>query len=210
MFDDISAVQRRMYEYLLDCQLRERSTPTIRDIGAALGMASTAHVVYHLRALEDKGYLTRSPGRSRSIHLLRLPEHGVPIVGTIAAGKPIALFLEPEPSRLHLDFRESHMASDLYALRVKGDSMVDDMIADGDLVIIHSTQEAYNGAIVVATHLNGDGEAGEATLKRFYHEGGRIRLQPANANYAPIYIDAAEWKREWAVQGTVRAIIRSW
>jgi repressor LexA len=88
--------------------------------------------------------------------------------------------------------------------------MVDDMIADGDLVIIDSTQkDPYDGAIVVATDLHGDGEAGAATLKRFYREGGRIRLQPANANYTPIYIDAAVWKRGWEVQGTVRAIIRS-
>lgn len=210
MFDDVSAVQRRMYEYILECQLRDSSTPTIREIGSAFGMKSTSTVDHHLKALEEREYLTRSHSRSRSIRLLRLPERGVPILGTIAAGTSISLFLEPEPSHLSLDFLGSHMASDLYALRVKGDSMVDDMIADGDLVIIDSTQDPYDGAIVAATDLNGDGEAGAATLKRFYHEGGRIRLQPANANYAPIYIDAAVWKREWTVQGTVRAIIRSW
>jgi repressor LexA len=210
MFDDISAVQRRMYEYIMDCQLQGSSTPTIRDIGAALGMTSTANVEHHLKALEEKGYLTRSPGLSRSIRLLRLPDRGVPILGTIAAGMPISLFLESEPSHLCLDFSEGHTASGLYALRVKGDSMVDDMIADGDLVIIDSTQKDPNdGAIVVATNLQGDGEGGTATLKRFHHEGGRIRLQPANANYAPIYIDAAEWERNWTVQGTIRAIIRS-
>ena len=210
MFDDISAVQRRMYEYIMECQLHDSSTPTIRDIRAALGMASTSHVEYHLKALEEKGYLSRSPGLSRSIRLLRLPERGLPILGTIAAGTPISLFLEPEPSHLGLDFPESQLASGLYALRVKGDSMVDDLIADGDLVVIDSTQGPYDGAIVVATNRNGDGEAGSATLKRFYREGRRIRLQPANANYAPIYIDAAVWKRGWTVQGTVRAIIRSW
>ncbi len=210
MLDDVSAVQRRMYEYILDCQQRYCSTPSIRDIGAALGMPSTSNVDYHLRALEEKGYLIRAHGRSRSIRLLRLPERGVPVLGTIAAGTPISLFHEPEPFHLILDLPESHMASGLYALRVKGDSMVDDMIADGDLVIIDSTQkDPCNGAIVVATDLNGDGEVGAATLKRFYNEGGRIRLQPANANYAPRYIDAAVWDREWEVQGTVRAIIRS-
>ena len=209
MFDDVSAIQRRMYEYILECQLSDSSTPTIRDIGAALGMVSTSNVDYHLKALEENGYLSRSPGRSRSIRLLRLPERGLPILGTIAAGIPISLFLEPGPSHLSLDFPESHNASGLYALRVKGDSMVDDRIADGDLVVIDSTQDPYDGAIVVATDLNGDGEAGAATLKRYFHEGRRIRLQPANANYAPIYVDAAVWKRGWTVQGTVRAIIRS-
>ncbi|MGO8950354.1 MAG: transcriptional repressor LexA [Ktedonobacterales bacterium] len=211
MFDDVSPVQRRMYEYILECQLRDSLTPTMREIGASLGKASTSNVDYHLNALEEKGYLTRAHGRSRSIRLLRLPERGLPILGTIAAGTPISLFLEPELAHLSLDFPDSHMASGLYALRVKGDSMVDDMIADGDLVVIDSAQkDPYDGAIVVATDLNGDGEAGAATLKRFYHEGRRIRLQPANANYAPIYIDAAEWKRGWTVQGTVRAVIRSW
>jgi repressor LexA len=104
------------------------------------------------------------------------------------------------------------MTAGLYALRVKGDSMVDDLIADGDLVIIDSAQDPYDGAIVVATHHNGDGEAGAATLKRFYNERKRkrIRLQPANANYEPIYIAAAVWKREWTVQGKVWAIIRPW
>jgi repressor LexA len=208
MFDDVSGVQRRMYEYILECQQRDSSTPTIRDIGAALGIASPSNVDYHLKALEERGYLSRSPGRSRSIRLLRRPERGVPIVGTIAAGTPISLFRETEPAHVSLDFLEGHMASDLYALRVKGDSMVDDLIADGDLVVIDTTQkDPYDGAIVVATDLNG--EAGEATLKRFYREDGRIRLQPANPKYAPIYVGAAEWDREWEIQGTVRAIIRS-
>jgi repressor LexA len=209
MFDNVSAIQRRMYEYILACQLSDKPTPSIRDIGGELGMASTSNVEYHLNALEEKGYLTRSRGRSRSIRLLRLPERGLPILGVIAAGKPITLFLEPEPSRLSLEFLGGHTASDLYGLRVKGDSMVDDLIADGDLVIIEPTPNPYDGAIVVATHLLGDGEAGAATLKRFYRDGRRIRLQPANASYAPMYIDATEWKREWIVQGTVRAIIRS-
>ena len=81
--------------------------------------------------------------------------------------------------------------------------MVDDLIADGDLVVINSEQEdPYDGAIVVATHLNGEGGPGEATLKRFYHESGEIRLQPANPKYEPIHIEAAEWKRrEWKRQG---------
>jgi repressor LexA len=210
MFDDVSDVQRRMYEYILECQQRDCSTPSIRDIGAALGMASTSNVDYHLNALEEKGYLERPRGRSRSIRLLRLPERGVPILGTIAAGMPISLFLEPEPSHLSLDSPANHRESGLYALRVQGDSMVDDLIADGDLVVIDSTQDPHDGAIVVATDLHGDGEAGAATLKRFYHEGQRIRLQPANADYEPKYIDAAEWKRDWTVQGTVRAIIRPW
>jgi repressor LexA len=199
-----------MYDYLVECQLRDRSTPTIREIGAALDLASTANVDYHLRALEQKGYLRRARGRSRSIRLLRLPERGVPILGTIAAGKPIALFLTPEPSHVSVEFLDRHAASNLYALRVKGDSMVDDLIADGDLVIINGTPDPYDGAIVVATHTNGDGEAGAATLKRFYRESGRIRLQPANASYEPIYIDAAEWDHGWVVQGTVRAVIRPW
>lgn len=210
MLDDVSAIQRRMYKHLLECHLGDRPAPTIRDIGAALGLTSTANVDYHLNVLEAKGYLTRSRGRSRSIRLLRLPERGVPILGTIAAGAPIALFLEPEPGRLSLDLPDRRMTSGLYALRVKGDSMVDDLIANGDLVIIDSAQDPYDGAIVVATHHNGDGEAGEATLKRFYDESKQIRLQPANANYAPIYIDAAVWNREWTVQGKVWAIIRPW
>ena len=171
MFEDVSAVERRMYEYIMDCQLRDSSTPSIRDMSAALDMASTSTVDYHLEALEESGYLTRSHGRSRSIRLLRMPERGVPIVGSIAAGMPLSLFLEPEPSHLSLDFPDGHMASDLYALRVKGDSMVDDLIADGDLVIIDGAQkDPHNGAIVVATDLHGDGEAGAATLKR---PGGR-------------------------------------
>ena len=146
MFDDVSDVQRRMYEYILDCQRRDSSTPSMREIGAELDMASTSNVDHHLKALEERGYLTRSRGRSRSIRLLRRPERGVPIVGTIAAGTPISLFLEPEPSHISLDFLEGHVASGLYALRVKGDSMVDDMIADGDLVIINSRRKTRTTA----------------------------------------------------------------
>jgi repressor LexA len=83
MFEDVSAVERRMYEYIMECQLCESATPTIRDIGVALDMASTSTVDYHLKALEEKGYLTRAHGHSRSIRLLRLPERGLPILCTI-------------------------------------------------------------------------------------------------------------------------------
>lgn len=195
--------QKRIYEFIREYMQREGRPPTNREIGQKVGIKSTGHVDHHLSALERKGMIIRFKGVSRGIRLIK---EGVPILGTIAAGQPLDFFLDPDPDTLDMGGRAS---SQSYMLRVKGDSMVDDHIADGDYVLIEPDADYHDGDIVVATHKVIEG-GGAATLKRIYREKGRIRLQPANAAHQPIYVEKAEWDDEWEVQGKVGALYRQW
>jgi repressor LexA len=209
--------------------------PTNREIGEAIGVRSTGHVDYHLRMLEQKGYLQRDPNTSRGLRpgprfteafeetpapthgraplplrdvaprLVPLPpQHNVvslPIVGTIAAGEPIEAVADPtETVQIGADLAQEGD----YVLRVKGSSMIEDHILDGDLVVVRPQSTARNGDVVVALLLSDNAPEGEATLKRFYHEGTRIRLQPANSDMDPIYVDP----RELVIQGRVITLVR--
>lgn len=185
---------------------RDGRSPTIREIGAAVHIASTSHVVYLLSGLEKLGYITREPG-ARGIRLVQAP--GIPILGRIAAGAPLDLFADGH--REQLDFNVHVRAADVegeYALLVRGNSMIEDHIFDGDYVLIRPAQEATNGAVVVALHGDATTDAGAATIKRFYRDQRhqRVRLQPANSALEDIVIPAAAWARDWRVQGIVTAI----
>ncbi len=182
--------------------------PSIRDIGAAVGISSTSVVDYNLRVLEREGHLRRTRDVSRGLELLsdvgparptRTVE--VPIVGRIAAGEPI------EAVEGHVEtipFATELASEGCYALQVKGKSMIEDLIDDGDLVIVRPQETAGNGDIVVALLLDTVAPEGVATLKRLYRERDRVRLQPANATMEPIYV-APEALR---VQGKVVAVVR--
>jgi repressor LexA len=183
--------QQQIWNFLVEYVDRHGYPPTVREIGERVGLASPSTVHAHLANLERAGLLRRDPTKPRALELLgreqRAPEPGeldvvrLPILGEIAAGGPLLAEQNIEeylamPSRAKGDF----------LLRVKGESMIEAGILDGDLVIVQRAQDARNGEIVVA--LAGEDESGdEATVKTFYREDGRIRLQPENAALEPIY-----------------------
>jgi repressor LexA len=187
---ELTGRQREIWSFLLDYVDRHGYPPTVREIGDAVGLASPSTVHAHLANLERAGLLRRDPTKPRALELVgrekksaeavaELPK--LPLLGQIAAGGPLLAEENVEdeiavPENLRGDF----------LLRVKGDSMIEAGILDGDLVIVQRAQDARNGEIVVA--LAGDDEsADEATVKTFYREKGRVRLQPENAALEPIY-----------------------
>ena len=182
--------------------------PSIRDIGSAVSISSTSVVDYNLRVLERDGYLRRDREVSRGIELRESSEkYGrsrivkVPLMGRIAAGEPIEA---AEGVQETMEFPAGMVSEDCYALQVKGKSMIEDLIDDGDVVVIRPQDTAENGEIVVALLLNQGPSSGAATLKRMYRERGQIRLQPANATMAPIYVRPEDLR----VQGKVVALFR--
>lgn len=203
-----SPKQERILEYIRDFVDRFGYPPTIRQIGAALGISSTSVVDYHLGVLERLGLIRRHPDTSRGLELTdeRLTRAkrllvSVPIMGRIAAGEPIEALPEVETINLTRDLVPEEGA---FALRVKGKSMIEDLIDDGDMVIVRPQEDAEDGDMVVALLLGGPTEAGEVTLKRFYREKDRIRLQPSNTAMAPIYVSPDQVR----IQGKVIAVIR--
>jgi repressor LexA len=204
MPEPLTEPQQNIYNFIRSYVKQEGRPPTNREIGQAVHIRSTGHVDHHLNALQAKGWIIRIPGKSRGIKLDEPVGLGLPIVGTIAAGVPLDYYRDTEQETLDLG---AHTTGRAYVLQVKGDSMVDDHIASGDYVLINPETYYHDGDIVVATHLVA-GEAGAATLKRYYVEKGRIRLQPANSEYNPIYITDDEWNNEWKIQGKVIAVYR--
>jgi repressor LexA len=203
--DQASDIQQRMYKFIVSYMKSEKMPPTNREIGHEMRIASTGHVDYHLSMLEKKGLISRQPKKSRGIKLMK-PVTGIPVMGSIAAGQPLEISSDPEQM---IDVGREMEHDNTYALIVKGRSMIEDHICDGDYVVIKPQTTCNNGDIVVATHLQ-QGMSGGATLKRFSQEKehDRIRLQPANSELDPILIPKSEWDQEWSVQGKVVAIFR--
>lgn len=204
--EQASEIQRRMYDFIVNYMKSEGMPPTNREIGHELQIASTGHVDYHLTMLEKKGLITRQPKKSRGIKLIKSPV-GIPVMGSIAAGEPLDIFSDAT-ERVDMG-RELADAENAYALIVRGRSMIEDHICDGDYVVIKPQSTCQNGDIVVAVHMQ-EGVSGSATLKRFFQEKDhdRVRLQPANSELEPILIPKSVWDREWQVQGKVVAIFR--
>jgi repressor LexA len=195
------------------CWREHGCPPTIREIGSAVGVASSGHVAYHVALLEREGLLRHEPGRSRG--LLPTRPMGPRVLGTIAAGDPLEQFDAGESESLQLDEFATAVTSaptspdqEIFALRVRGTSMIDDGILDGDYVLIAPGSTVANGAIGVAIDNTANGGRGAATLKRIYIRSDGVQLQPANADLSTRYIGAEEWDREWSVQGTVVAVYR--
>ena len=205
--DQPSEIQRRMYDFIVEYMRAEGMPPTNREIGKALQIASTGHVDYHLTMLEKKGLITRQSKKSRGIKLTKREQAGVPIMGAIAAGQPLDIFTDT--TQTLTVGREVVDRENTYALVVKGRSMIEDHICDGDYVVIKPQTTCQNGDIVVAVHTQ-EGPMGSATLKRFFQEKehDRVRLQPANSELEPILIPKNVWDREWRIQGKVIAIFR--
>lgn len=210
MSEQVSEMQRRMYDFIVQYIKKEGMPPTNREIGQAMKIASTGHVDYHLTLLEKKGWISRQGKKSRGIKLMK-PINGVTVTGTIAAGQPLDIFPDAEQTQLVDIGSQSVDAENAYALVVKGRSMIEDHICDGDYVVVKPQNTCQNGDIVVAVHLQ-EGVEGSATLKRFFQERDhdRVRLQPANSEMDPIFIPKSVWDREWQVQGKVVAIFRQY
>jgi len=181
--------QQEIWDFLVDYVDTHGYPPTVREIGEAVGLASPSTVHAHLANLERSGLLKRDPTKPRALELVgREPREApagsvdkLPLVGQIAAGGPL---LAEQNVEEHLAVPETLRGD--FLLRVKGDSMVNAGILDGDIVVVQRTQDARNGEIVVA--LAGDDEsADEATVKRFFRESGRVRLQPENDTLEPMY-----------------------
>jgi len=201
--------QKEVLDFLVSFLNKHGYSPSFEEIAKSLKLTSLATVHKHITTLERKGFIRRGYNQSRSIEVTQLPRPvreqvlqrqvvELPLAGRIAAGRPLEAVEERETISLG-DFARS---SNSFVLQVKGDSMMDDHILDGDYIVVEQSQVANNGEIVVA--LVGEGEA---TLKRFYREsGGRIRLQPANAQMEPIVLPAADVK----IQGRVIGVLRKY
>jgi repressor LexA len=197
--------QQEIWDFLVDYVDTHGYPPTVREIGEAVGLASPSTVHAHLANLERSGLLKRDPTKPRALELVgreprEVPAGSVdklPLVGQIAAGGPL---LAEQNVEDHLAVPETLRGD--FLLRVKGDSMMNAGILDGDIVVVQRTQDARNGEIVVA--LAGEDEtADEATVKRFFRESGRIRLQPENDSLEPLYPEHVQ------ILGRVTGVFRS-
>ena len=207
-------LRERILQAIEDYWQEHGRPPTIREICAQVHVESTSHVAYHVSILKRQGRVSHEPG-SRGLKPTR--PTGLPVLGTIAAGTPIDLFDGGDPETLSLSeiapairTVPTNAGQDIFALRVRGTSMIEDGILDGDYVVIARGQTALDGEIAVATHNTANGGRGEATLKRVYRSDGGVILQPANAELKPRFIPANEWQREWTVQGTLVAVYRQY
>ena len=211
---DLSERQGNILSFLEDFTHENEYPPTIREIGAAVGISSTSVVNYNLNVLEKKGYITRDKIVSRGLKLVDRPgaeatrvRHdiiSIPLLGRIAAGEPIPI---PDSDLPPFGYETIELTrgiigreENIYALQVRGNSMVDALIHDGDIVVMKHQEEATNGELV-AVWLK---DEKETTLKRFYLERGQVRLQPANPTMKPIFVHPANVE----IQGKVVLVIR--
>ena len=202
MAHTLAGLQGEIYKVILQYAREHGRPPTNREIGKAVNVESTGHIDYHLTVLEKKGYIVRERKKSRGIRLAE-DVRGLRIEGTIAAGAPLDIYPDSQQETLDLS---AHTRE--YVLQVRGQSMIEDHIADGDFVLVEKDAAINNGDIIVATHLTAGMDGGAATLKRFYKETDRVRLQPANSEMAPLYVSNDEWEHEWQIQGKVTAVYR--
>ena len=182
-WDRLTERQREVYEFIRDKMRNRGYGPTVREIGREFDISSPNGVMCHLKALERKGIIKREANMSRAIQLAAEPirRSGLPLAGRIAAG----VLHEAVEQNEEVDFGELFDSDNrnLMVLEVQGESMIEDQIADGDYVVVERRNTARKGQIVVALT-----EENEATLKRWYPEKGRVRLEPANRTMKPIYV----------------------
>ena len=191
----LSKMQQKIYEYIASCIREQGYPPSVREIGEAVGLKSPSTVHFHLKHLEEAGVIEKGAGKGRAITLTEtsVQEDRVPIVGNVAAGSPI---LAEECIEDYLTFDTGGRAGEYFALRVRGESMLNAGILPGDLVVVRRQQVASNGEIVVAMIDD------EATVKRFSRRNGHIWLLPENDAYSPIDGTYAQ------ILGKVAAVVR--
>ena len=193
--------QREILDYLNEFIQQHGYAPSLEEVGRKFNLSSLATVHKHLTNLQEKGFIRRSWNRSRSVELLPSRSGGraveLPLLGYVAAGMPIEAVATTEsiavPESLVTGKR------DTYVLRVRGDSMIDEQIRDGDWVVVEDRRSADNGEMVIAL-VGGQ----DATLKKFYKENGRVRLQPANPSMAPIFVEPDSVQIQGVVVGVMR------
>jgi repressor LexA len=217
--DGLSARQREILNYIEEFMRDTGYPPAIRQIQEKLDISSTSVVAYNLKALETKKLIRREGKVSRGISLPtgtaltpvnvnRISSGQVRVLGTITAGQPLP---NPEDTSssdaeiidIPVEVAPPEKLNDVYALRVRGNSMIDALIADGDIVLLRYQQTAENGQMV-AVRLEDDNAV---TLKRFYNEGSRVRLQPANVTMDPIFVDPTNVRVEGRVVGVLRSMM---
>lgn len=191
---ELSTMQKKIYEYIAACIKEQGYPPSVREIGEAVGLKSPSTVHFHLKHLEEAGYIEKGAGKGRAITLTApVEENKVPILGHVAAGSPI---LAQECIEDYLTFDTGGRSDEYFALRVRGESMLNAGILPGDLVVVRRQQTAHQGEIVVAMIED------EATVKRFWRERGQVWLLPENEAYSPIDGTYAQ------ILGKVAAVIR--
>jgi repressor LexA len=192
---ELSNMQKRIYEYIASCIQQQGYPPSVREIGEAVGLKSPSTVHFHLKHLEEAGMIEKGAGKGRAITLTApaVPEDKVPIVGNVAAGSPI---LAQECIEDYLTFDTGGRNGEFFALRVRGESMLNAGILPGDLVVVQQQNTARNGEIVVAMIED------EATVKTYSKQNGHVWLLPENDAYEPIDGTYAE------ILGRVAAVVR--
>ena len=199
--------QREIYDYVCQFVGERGYSPSLEEIGRAFGLSSVATVHKHVQHLVEKGYLRKAWNRSRSVEPVDAGPDGpreagaveLPLLGVVAAGAPIEAIEVDE--RIEVPREMVRRQGESFVLRVRGDSMIDEHIRDGDYVVVESRSEARNGETVVAL-VHGD----EATLKRFYRRGARVVLEPANQALRPIEVPASAVQ----IRGVVRGLLRTY
>jgi repressor LexA len=196
--------QRQILDFIKQFIQSNGSAPTLKQIAEAIDVSSLATVHEHLQALEEKGLIKRKHGKNRSMELTHAEDNLIsesfdaPILGFIAAGAPIEPYTDPNAS-MNIPAAFVSGKKRTYVLQVRGQSMIEDHINDGDFVVLEQTEYANDGDIIVALLDNG-----MATLKRFYKEATRIRLQPANSTMQPIFV------KNVRIQGRVVGLVRKY
>jgi repressor LexA len=192
--------QKEILDYIREFIEREGYSPSMEEIAGHFQFASLNAVFKHLEALQGRGYLHRDPNRARSIEVAGMSAPActnLPLLGLIAAGRPIEAVSAPETLGIPAEMLPAR--GNCFVLKVQGNSMIDEHIADGDYVIVEAREDARNGETVVALI---DGE--NVTLKKLYREGLQVRLQPANAELEPIVVDAERVRIQGVVTGVMR------
>jgi len=195
--------QRQIFDYLSRYVDAHGVPPTMAEIGQQFNLSSPASVHHILAGLEREGLIKRIPNVSRGIEIVKEEsaedESEIPLLGVVAAGQPIEAILSHDTISVPRDFLGRER---LFALRVRGDSMIGEQIREGDCIIVESRQTANNGDMVVALV-----DGSDATVKRFYKERDQIRLEPANPRYKPIMVSPAN---RVTIQGVVKGLIRKY
>lgn len=193
---DLTQSQQKILKYITECAQSGHS-PSVREICAATGLRSTSTVHSHLKTLKNLGFIDKEEKLGRTIRLVNSnPAASVPILGRVTAGLPI---LAVEDIEGYIPVCESvRRGRELFALRIDGESMINAGILDGDIVVVHKTETAENGEIVVALIED------EATVKRFFKENGHYRLQPENPDYEPIIVE------QCSILGKVIQVVRNY